>query len=57
MLSLLWQICDTIGLIFIVASGQKLKNNLTIWSHWLDVVHIPLKEHKLRIWACREVTN
>ena len=35
MLSLLWQICDIIGLIFIVANGQILKTNLTIWSHWL----------------------
>ena len=34
MLSLLWQICDIIGLIFIVTNGQILKNNLTIWSHW-----------------------
>ena len=33
MLSLLWQICDIIGLYFIVANGQILKNNLTIWSH------------------------
>ena len=30
MLSLLWQICDIIGLISIVANGQTLKNNLTI---------------------------
>ena len=29
----LWQICDIIGLIFIVAIGQMLKNNLPIWSH------------------------
>ena len=34
MLTLLWQICDIIRLIFIVANGQKLKNNLSIWSHW-----------------------
>ena len=34
MLSLLCQICDIIGLIFIVANGQILKNNLTIWSRW-----------------------
>ena len=34
MLSLLWQICDNIGLIFIVANGQILKNNPTIWSHY-----------------------
>ena len=33
MLSLLWQICDIIGLIFIVANGQVLNNNLTIWSY------------------------
>ena len=33
LMSLLWQICDIIGLIFIVANGPKLKNNLTIWSH------------------------
>ena len=38
MLSLLWQICDIIGLIFIVANGQILKNNITIRSHW--------KQHK-----------
>ena len=31
----LWQICDIIGLIFIIANGQILKNNLTIWSHLL----------------------
>ena len=34
MLRLLLQICDIIGLIFIVANGQIVKNNLTIWSHW-----------------------
>ena len=34
MLNLLWQICDIIGLIFIVAHGQILKNNIAIWSHW-----------------------
>ena len=34
MLSLFWQICDIIGLIFIVANGLILKNNITIWSHW-----------------------
>ena len=32
--SLLLQVCDIIRLIFIVANGQILKNNLTIWSHW-----------------------
>ena len=34
MLSLLWQIFDIVGLIFSVENGQKLKNKLTIWSHW-----------------------
>ena len=33
MFSLLWQICDSFGLIFIVTNDQILKNNLTIWSH------------------------
>ena len=32
-LSLLWQTCDSIGLILIVANDVILKNNLTIWSH------------------------
>ena len=36
MLSLLWRICDIMGLIFIVANGQILKNNATIWSHWSE---------------------
>ena len=35
MLSLLWQICDILGLIFNFANGQILKNNLTIWSRCL----------------------
>ena len=30
---LLWQICYITGLIFIVANGQILKHNLSIWSH------------------------
>ena len=34
MLSPIWQNCDLIELIFIVANGQLLKNDLTIWSHW-----------------------
>ena len=34
MMSLLWQIWYIIGLIFIVANGQILKNDLNIWSHW-----------------------
>ena len=46
MLSLLWQICDNIGLIFIVVNGQILKNNLTIWSHWTPVVNQCLA----RVW-------
>ena len=36
MLGLLWQICYTIGLNFIVVNGQILKNNLTIWLHWMS---------------------
>ena len=35
MLSLLWQICDIIGLFFIVANSQILQNNLTIWAPYL----------------------
>ena len=34
MLSLLWQICYIIGLIFIVVVDQILNNNLTIGSNW-----------------------
>ena len=33
--NLLWQICCITGLIFIVAYGQILKHDLTIWSHCL----------------------
>ena len=32
-LNLFWQICDIVGLFVIVANGQILKNNRTIWSH------------------------
>ena len=32
-LSLLWQICVIIGLVFILENGQILKNNKAIWSH------------------------
>ena len=39
MLSLVWQICDIFGIIFFVANGHILKNNLTIWSHWPSVCH------------------
>ena len=35
MLILHWQIPDIIGLIFIAGNGQILKNNVTIWSHYL----------------------
>ena len=41
MLSLLWQICDIIGLIFILATGQILKNNQTILSHCKRVSTAP----------------
>ena len=37
LLILLWQTYDIVVLIFIVVNGQVLKNNLTIWSHWLPV--------------------
>ena len=36
MLSLLWKTWNIIGLIFIVANGKILNNNLTIWSHLLE---------------------
>ena len=36
MLSILWQTCDIIELIFIVTNGQILKKNLTTWSHWFS---------------------
>ena len=39
MLSIFWQICDIIGLIFIAANGQILKNILTIWSHCATTHH------------------
>ena len=34
MISLFWQTCDIIVLIFHLANDQILKNNPTIWSHW-----------------------
>ena len=34
------QICDIIGLVFIVANGQIFKNKLTIWSHCLLLTHL-----------------
>ena len=39
MLSLIWQFWYIIGLIFIIANGQLLKNNLTIWSRWPQIVY------------------
>ena len=33
LLSILWQICDIMGLVFFVSNGQILTYNLTIWSH------------------------
>ena len=38
LLGQLRQIYYIIGQIFVVANGQILKNNLTIWSHWLEVI-------------------
>ena len=46
MLSLLWQICDIIGLVFIFANGQILKNNLAIWSH----CYCGVISHSRKIW-------
>ena len=37
MLSLLLNFWYIIGLTFVVANGQILKNNLTIWSHWMKI--------------------
>ena len=39
-LSILRQVYDIIGLIFLVANGQLLRNNLTIWSHCLQAKHL-----------------
>ena len=47
-LSLLGQICDIIGPIFIVANGQILTNNLTIWSHCVQAKE-PQAWHLARI--------
>ena len=44
MLNLLWQICIISWLIFVVANGQILKNNLIIWSHWSPIAAICLWE-------------
>ena len=38
LLSLLCKIWYIIGLILIVANGQILKNNLTIWSHCTELI-------------------
>ena len=35
-LILLWQKCDAIGQVCIVADGQIFLNTLAIWSHWLE---------------------
>ena len=35
-LNLLWQILHTFGPNFIDVNGQKLKNKLAIWSHYID---------------------
>ena len=48
MLSLLWQISDTIRLVFFSANGQILKNNLAIWSHWSTLIKIPPSKHTLQ---------
>ena len=55
MQSLLWQICDIVGLIFIIANAQLLKNNPTILSHWLpckaEIIFIRTALNQL-CWIC-----
>ena len=36
-MSILWQIWSAIGQIFISVNGDRLKNNLAIWSRWFRV--------------------
>ena len=52
MLSLLWQIWYIIGLIFIVANGQILKNNLNILSDWWKAIrrNIVLLKKQKKSW-------
>ena len=52
MLSLLWQICDIIGRIFIVSNGHVLKNNLTIWSHWWWKETLERDQARRRVIIC-----
>ena len=59
MLSLLWNIGPIIGLIFIVANDQILKNNLTIWSHCLRLnqkFDQPELKTCLTLFLCSNVT-
>ena len=46
------QICDIIGLIFIAANEQILKNNLTIWSLWPQL----MPKLIARFW-CTEIVS
>ena len=49
--NLLWQICYITRIIFIVANGQILKYNSSIWSHWLGWYnHLPLHACVPRRW-------
>ena len=52
MLSLLWQICNCVGLIFIVGNGQILKDNLTVWSHCSLSKEVAEKETLFRQDKC-----
>ena len=50
---ILWQICDIIGLILIVTNGQILKNNLTTWSHCLEVAaFVTVVHHFKHVAVC-----
>ena len=51
-LSLLWQNCDIIGLVFIVANGQILQNNLTIWPHCWRFLFFPDRSNERRSIGC-----
>ena len=47
---LFWWICYIIWIIFIVANGQILKNNQTIWSHFAACTHIKPRTARL-LWV------
>ena len=55
MLSQFWHICDILGLIFIVANGQLLTNNLTIWSHCWQVYAMHALDYLANLHCCQIV--